>query len=95
MTATASDRREYQFMKTIDLASERPTLKKLLQLAGEENVILRTAEGRAFVLAEIDDFADEVARTARNKSLTELLDERSREVPAYSLEEMGKKLKGR
>ncbi len=82
-------------MKSINLATEKLTLKRLLQLAGEQNIVLRTPEGRAFVLAEIDDFADEVARTARNESLMELLDERSREAPAYSLEEIGKKLKGR
>ncbi len=82
-------------MKTIDLTTETLTLTKLLQLAGEENVILRTPEGRAFVLAEIDDFADEVARTARNGALMELLDERSKESAAYSLSEARRKLKAK
>jgi len=82
-------------VKTIDLATESLTLKKLLQLAGEENVILRTSEGRAFVLAEIDDFADEVARTARNDALMELLSERSKEAAVYSLSDARKKLKAK
>jgi hypothetical protein len=56
-------------MKTIDLSTTTPTLAEVLDLAGEDNVILRTPEGRQFVLAEIDDFADEVERTGRNKAL--------------------------
>ncbi|HKI37466.1 MAG TPA: hypothetical protein VKA46_36765 [Gemmataceae bacterium] len=82
-------------MKTIDLGTASLTLKKLLQLAGEENVVLRTADGRTFVLAEIDDFADEVVRVAQNRSLMALLDERSKEAPAHSLDEVRKQLKAK
>jgi len=82
-------------VKTIDLGTASLTLKKLLQLAGEENVVLRTAEGRAFVLAEIDDIADEVARVAQHRSLMALLDERSKEAPAHSLDEVRKQLKAK
>jgi len=82
-------------VKTIDLGTASLTLKKLLQLAGEENVVLRTADGRTFVLAEIDDFADEVVRVAQNRSLMALLDERSKEAPAHSLDEVRKQLKAK
>jgi len=82
-------------VKTIDLGTANLTLKKLLQLAGEENVVLRTADGRTFVLAEIDDFADEVVRVAQNRSLMALLDERSKEAPAHSLDEVRKQLKAK
>jgi hypothetical protein len=80
-------------VKTIDLATNGLTLKKLLLLAGEENVVLRTVEGRSFVLAEIDDFAEEVARTARNKPLMALLGERSKEADTHTLNDVRKKLK--
>ena len=50
-------------MKAIDLSSAAPTLTEILELAGNENVIVRTPEGREFVVAEIDDFEKEVAAT--------------------------------
>lgn len=80
-------------MKTIELATEAMTLKKLLQLAGEENVILRTPEGREYLLASIDDFSAEVAQVRKNAALMKTLEERSQEEPAYSLAEVRKKLK--
>jgi hypothetical protein len=69
------------------------TLKKLLQLAGEENVILRTSEGREYLLASIDDFSAEVVQVRKNAALMKTLEERSPEEPAYSLAEVRKKLK--
>jgi hypothetical protein len=80
-------------MKTIDLAAESVTLKKLLQFAGEENIILRTAEGREYLLAIIDDFAEEVAQVRKNDALMKTLKDRSQEEPAYTLAEVRKKLK--
>lgn len=49
-------------MKAIDLSTTSATLAEILDLAGEDNILLRTREGRQFVLAEIDDFAAEVER---------------------------------
>ena len=80
-------------MKTIELATETMTLKKLLQLAGEENVILRTPEGREYLLASIDDFSAEVTQVRKNAALMKTLEERSQEEPAYTLAEVRKKLK--
>jgi hypothetical protein len=80
-------------MKAIDLTKSAPTLNQVLQLAGEENVVLRTPEGRQFVLAEIDDFADEVARVGQNNDLMKLLDERSRETTTVPLEQVRDRLK--
>ena len=79
-------------MKAIDLSSAAPTLAELLQLAGDENVILRTPEGREFVLAEIDDFAHEVALTRDNEALMQLLRERSSERARYSLNQVREQL---
>jgi hypothetical protein len=39
-------------MKAIDLSSAAPTLTEVLELAENENVIVRTPEGREFVVAE-------------------------------------------
>ena len=82
-------------MKAIDLSTSSPTLAEVLTLASEDNVILRTSEGRQYVLAEIDDFAEEVARVRQNESLLEFLSQRSQESTVIPLsqvrEQLGKK----
>jgi hypothetical protein len=82
-------------MRAIDLSAVAPTLAEVLQLAGEDNVILRTPDGRRFVLAEIDDFADEVAKVRENKSLMQLLGERSGETATCTLKEVRGQLQGK
>jgi len=79
-------------MKAIDLSTTAATLAEILDLAGEDNVILRTPEGRHFVLAEIDDFAEEVERTSRNEALMQLLDERSAEKTTFTLDQVRQQL---
>ena len=44
-------------MKTIYLSRENPTLLDVLALADKDNIILRTREGREFVLAQVNDFS--------------------------------------
>jgi hypothetical protein len=80
-------------MKAIDLANSSPSLSEVLELAGEENIVLRTLEGRTFVLAEIDDFAEEVALTRQNEALMQLLDSRSKEETTFTLDQVRKQLK--
>jgi hypothetical protein len=82
-------------MKAIDLSTASPTLAEVLELAGEENVVLRTPEGRQYVLAEIDDFAEEVAKVARNEALSRLLDERSQERTQFTLSQVREELQRR
>ncbi len=79
-------------MKAIDLATAAPTLAEVLHFAGEENLILRTPEGREFVLAEIDDFAEEVALVRQNGALMQLLAERAREPGKYTLRQVRERL---
>jgi hypothetical protein len=79
-------------MKAIDLAATSPTLAEILRLAGEDNLVLKTAEGRQFVLAEVDDFADEIRLVRNNQSLMQLLNERSKESAKYSLKQVREEL---
>ena len=82
-------------MKAIDVSRASPTLREVLRLAGEDNVLLRTSEGRQYVLAEIDDFAEEVARVRNNAPVMELLDTRSKEPAHLSLSQVREKLQGK
>jgi hypothetical protein len=72
-------------MKTVDLSSEAPTVDQLVKLAAQENVILRTAEGREYLLAELDDFDEEIESIRRNQELMDFLDQRSHEAQRYTL----------
>jgi hypothetical protein len=74
-------------VKTIDLANTKPTLIDILALASEDDIIVRTQDGREFVVTEVDDFAKEVEAVRNNPELMEFLDKRFKEKGKYSLEE--------
>ncbi len=81
-------------MRTIDLEVRLPGLGELLELAEEQNVLLRTSDGKTFLLTEVevgeddDDFAREVDLTRQNQELRDFLAERSKEPGVYTLDEV-------
>jgi len=79
-------------MKTVSLAATS-TLADLLDLATEETVLLKTPEGREFILAEVDDFDAEIESVRQNRELLEFLDQRSKDSKTYSLSEARERLK--
>jgi hypothetical protein len=79
-------------MKTIDLSQSQRDLREVLDLAGEENLILTTPDGRQFVLAEIDDFETEIRLVREQRELMELLGQRSSSSRKLSLDEVKKDL---
>ena len=82
-------------MKKVDLGATSPTLRQMLKLAGEEDLVLETREGRRYMLVEIDDFADEVAAVVKNKALMKLLDERAKETATVPLNDVRERLNGK
>jgi hypothetical protein len=79
-------------LKIVELTTIVPALAELLDLAGEDTLILKTSEGREFVLAEVDDFDTEIAQVRQNEELMALLAERSREKKIYTLQEVREQL---
>ncbi|MFZ2360181.1 MAG: hypothetical protein WA040_12635 [Anaerolineae bacterium] len=79
-------------MKTVMLTSESTALRNLLEQASRENLILQAADGREFVLAEIDSFDREIELTRHNDTLMQLLDQRGKERGAVSLAEARERL---
>ena len=79
-------------MRTLDVSAERLSVKELLELASDENVILTTPEGREFILAEIDDFDRELELIRENDELMEFLRLRSSEDKTFTLSEVREKL---
>jgi len=64
-------------MKTLEVTANGRSLEELLDMAGEENVVLTMSDGRQFVLAEIDDFEAEVKLVREQDELMAFLDSRS------------------
>ena len=79
-------------MKIVELTTIAPALAELLDLASEDTLILKTAEGREFVLAEVDDLDTEIAQVRQNEDLMTLLAERSREKKTYTLQQVREQL---
>lgn len=75
-------------MKTIDLTAAPPSLDELLRLAGEGNLILRTVDGKEFLLAEVDDFAQELALVREQQDLMAFLDQRSAPSRTHTLDQV-------
>jgi len=79
-------------VKTIDVSATGPTLHEVLKLADGDNIILRTTDGREYVIAEVDDFDREIALARQNEELMRLLEERSREEGSVSALEARRRL---
>lgn len=79
-------------MTTIDVEHAALTLPELLRLASTDNVVLRAANGKEFLLAEMDDFSQEVALVREQPELMALLQQPSRSSQRLSLSEVREKL---
>ena len=66
-------------MKTINISTKAKTINSLLRKATGGGLILRSPEGREFILAEIDDFDREIELTRQNKALMKFLDSRGKQ----------------
>ncbi len=71
-------------MKTIHISTRSKLLNRLLQQAKRGNLILRTASGLEFILAEVNDFDREIELTRENKKLMDLLDKRAKQTRTVS-----------
>jgi len=75
-------------MKTLDQPKSSMTLAELMKLAGKGTVVIRSARGKQYLFAAVDE-AEVEARAFRNSAaLMALLDERSKEKATISLDEV-------
>lgn len=80
-------------MKTVELLSEAtPSLEELLELAEQESLLLKTPDGREYILSEVDDLSQEIEEIRNNPELMEFLAHRSQEKERFSLEQVKQKL---
>ena len=64
-------------MKMINLAEQPIDITHILELAQEGPVVLLAADGREYVIAEADDFEQEVEQLRNSLAFQRFLDERS------------------
>jgi hypothetical protein len=79
-------------MKTITITEPSTEIKALLEQAREEDVIVRLADGREFLLSAVDDFDHEIARTRQNERLMVFLDARAQQPRTIPLDEVKRQL---
>lgn len=75
-------------MKTIRISKRSKRINALLKQARKENLIVRSADGCEFILAEIDDFSREIELTRQNRKLMKFLDLRAKQTKTIPLEEV-------
>lgn len=79
-------------MRVIDISEKPISINEILNSANAENIILKAADGREFVLAELDNFDRELELTKQHKELMDFLERRSEEKNTYTLEEVKQQL---
>ncbi len=79
-------------MRVIDISEKPISINELLNSAIAENVILKAADGREFVLAEVETFDRELELTKQNEELMEFLEMRSEDKNTYTLQEVKQQL---
>ena len=75
-------------MKTIRISKRSKRINALLKQARKENLIVRSADGCEFILAEIDDFSREIELTRQNRKLMKFLDLRAKQTKTIPLGEV-------
>jgi hypothetical protein len=79
-------------MKTVNLSNPTDELTALLDQANDEDLVVRLADGREFLLSAVDDFDIEIAQTRQNTKLMALLEERARQTHTLPLDEVKRRL---
>ncbi len=72
-------------MKTLDLSRKKITVEELLKHASGGSVRIVTADGKAFVLENADEFEKEVKLLGNSKKFQRFLNKRSKEPATTSL----------
>ncbi len=75
-------------MKAISMEQEGLDLPSVIALARQEPVLLLTADGKEFLIAEADDFEREAETLRGSQAFQRFLDERSRSTRRVPLEEI-------
>jgi hypothetical protein len=82
-------------MKIIKITKRSLELRKLLEIADREDIVVETPEGDLFMISAVDEFDYEIARQRKNKKLMTFLDKRfraARQEKGIPIEEVSRRL---
>ncbi len=79
-------------MKTLNLEKENPNLRKVIEIARREPVLILASDGKEFFLSEADDFEREVELLGRSQAFQRFLDKRSACTHKIPLDEVEKEI---
>jgi hypothetical protein len=79
-------------MRTITLPEDPAEICSVFEQAIDEDVIIKLADGRQFILSAIDDFDVEIAQTRRNQKLMNFLEQRARQTQTIPLDQVKRQL---
>ncbi len=79
-------------MKNVDLRNTQVDLVELLHLAEGESVLVVSKDGHEFILAEVDDFDDEVQALRNSPRFQSFLDQRMKSGVRIPIEEIEKEI---
>jgi len=79
-------------MKTIEISRESAAVNELLDQAQEEDVLVRSPDGKEYMLMAIDEFDEEIIRTRKNQKLMAFLDERAKQTKTVPMSEVKRRL---
>jgi hypothetical protein len=79
-------------MKVIDIPSQANEINTLLDQARQDDLLVRSADGREYMLTAVEDFDWEIARTRQNQKLMAFLDARAKQTATLPLAEVKRQL---
>ena len=79
-------------MKTIEIATASPDMVKLLDSASTDDVVVRLADGREFLVVAVEDFDRELTAQRANEKLNSFLDARAKSSHTVSIEDLKRRL---
>jgi hypothetical protein len=74
------------------LPEDPAEIRSVFEQAIDEDVIIKLADGRQFILSAIDDFDIEIAQTRRNQKLMNFLEQRARQTQTVPLDQVKRQL---
>ncbi len=75
-------------MKIMELGSQLPSLQEVLRLAAGDGLILRTSDGKEFLLAEVNELDREIEMVRQQPELMDLLARRSNPGATFTLDQV-------
>lgn len=80
-------------MKTIDISSDLPSIKELLDMARKESLLIKTKSGESFVISSTDEFDSEVELLRKNHKFFSMLDNFKSSDETIPIDEVEKNLR--